>query len=63
MKNSMLMELIRFTLDRPSGKERARYLLMAIIFYPMLFREGTGDNKSNESAVSSQAGDDIYPLF
>ena len=63
MKNAMLMELIRFALDRSPDKERFRYLLLAIIFYPMLLREGTGGKKSNESAVSSQAGDDIYPLF
>jgi hypothetical protein len=63
MKVALLIELIRFAFDRAPRKERFRYLLLAIIFCPILLREGAGRKRNNESAPSSQAGDDVYPLF
>ena len=63
MKNVLLLELMRFALDKTPAKERLRYLLLAILFYPLLVRENTVGEKNIESAASSQAGDDIYPLF
>jgi len=63
MKNVLILELMRFALEKTSAKERFRNLLLAIIFYPLLVRETTVGEKNNESATSSQAGDDIYPLF
>ena len=63
MKNVLLLELMQFAMDKTPAKERLRYLLMAILFYPLLVRENKAGKKNNESAASSQAGDDIYPLF
>jgi hypothetical protein len=63
MKNVLFWELMWFALKRTPAKERLRYLLLAILFYPLLVRENRTGEKNNESAASSQAGDDIYPLF
>ena len=43
--------------------ERAKYILFSGAFYFFLLKESAGRLKNADASSSSQAGDDIYPLF
>ncbi|MFZ3018220.1 MAG: hypothetical protein WA056_07185 [Gallionella sp.] len=63
MKKVLFWELLQFAFEKKTARERLRYIMLSILFYPFLVREISIGAKSNDSAASSQAGDDIYPLF
>ena len=57
-----LLELINFILDKKTNKEKFVYSFKLIIYIiPMLF--SLAKNQEESDASTSQAGDDIYPIF
>ncbi len=64
MKHSLFRELFRFALSKKNFSQKLVYLFKAIIFAPLLYK-GTKRMSQGEKAeaMSSQVGDDIYPLF
>lgn len=63
MKSDLFVDLMRFAMAKKSIRERLRYVVLGLIFYSFLARTMVTGTKGGDSASSSQAGDDIYPLF
>lgn len=63
MKKNLIFDLMGFALSRKSTLERVRYVVLGFVFYPFLVKSLSAATKAGDSAASSQAGDDIYPLF
>lgn len=63
MNKVLHFDLMRFALSKKTVRERLRYSMLCLVFYPFLARKVSAVETENESAASSQAGDDIYPLF
>lgn len=63
MRNTLIIELIRFAWAKKSARERLRYSVLSLVFYPFLAKARSADTKDREANSTSQVGDDIYPLF
>lgn len=63
MKSALFFDLLRFALAKKTARERLRYVVRGLVFYIFLAQAISAGEKGHESASSSQAGDDIYPLF
>ena len=57
-----LMELLRFSLSRKGLIKKVKFAFVSILFYRQLADIFSGIANDNISETS-QAGDDIYPLF
>jgi hypothetical protein len=64
LKNKLFYDLIRFSYSRNSSVEKIKYLFLGCIFYPFLVQFlSSSATKESDASTSSQAGEDIYPLF
>ena len=63
MKRALFFELMRFALSKDTVRERLRYMILGLVFYNFLAAATSVGSEGNDSASSSQAGDDMYPLF
>lgn len=63
MKSALFIELMRFASAKKTARERLRYVVLSLIFYPFLARTISAGAKHGDAASNSQVGDDIYPLF
>ena len=63
MKKELFIDLLRFALSQVTTWERLRYIVLSLVFFPLLARAMSADTKRGFSITSSEAGDDIYPLF
>jgi len=63
IKGSLFIDLMRFALAKKTTQEQLRYIVLGLIFFTFLARVMSTGAKSGDSVSSSQAGDDIYPLF
>jgi hypothetical protein len=63
MRTSLLSRLIQLSLSKKNLTERLKYFLLSTIFYYFLRQDNVMRKKNADTASSSQAGDDIYPLF
>ena len=60
----MMKTIVRFSAAQKRWSGKALYLLKGLLFAPFLIRTLGGKRMRDESvSASSQAGDDIYPLF
>ena len=55
--------LMRFALSKSTVRQRLRYMILGLAFYGFFVATISAESEGNDSAPSSQAGDDIYPLF
>lgn len=62
MKSQLFVDLIRFSATKKNNSERCKYIFFSVIFYLFLRKDFTVE-KHISSETTSQAGDDIYPLF
>lgn len=64
MKNKLINEILRFALTRKKLSQKAAYLFKGLLFTPFLIKKGAKMTTRDETvSATSQAGDDIYPLF
>lgn len=63
MTSVLFFNLFRFALAKKSARERLQYVVLGLVFYIFLAQDISAGEKGSESTSSSQAGDDIYPLF
>lgn len=63
MKKDLFFDLMRFALFQATPLERLRYVVLSVIFLPLLVRTMSAETKRGDSAPNNEAGDDIYPLF
>ena len=63
MKKDLFLDLMRFALTQTTARERVRYVVLSLVFFPLLARAMSAETKRGDFAPSSEAGDDIYPLF
>lgn len=63
MKKDLFLDLMRFGLFQSTPRERLRYVVLGLIFFPLLVRTMSLETKRGDSAPSNEVGDDIYPLF
>jgi len=62
--NNTTVSALRLALSKKSLNLKIKYLLLAIIFTPLILWESKGGSKnSNSNSNQSLTGDDIYPLF
>ena len=54
---------MRFAISQVTTWERLRYIVLSLVFFPLLARAMSADTMRGHSTTSSEAGDDIYPLF
>lgn len=58
-----IFELMRFALSKRTVRQRLRYMILGLAFYGFFIATTSAGSEESDSAPSSQAGDDIYPLF
>lgn len=63
MKDSLISNLLQFSIAKKTIGEQAKYIGLSLFFYFFLLNDNAIRTKSNDANSSSQAGDDIYPLF
>ena len=63
MKNELLNDIIRFAMSRKSLSEKSIYLFKGLLFAPFLDKVSRRAGRDESVSATSQAGDDIYPLF
>ena len=63
MKKELFIDQLRFALSQVTTWERLRYIVLSLVFFPLLARAMSADTMRGHSTTSSEAGDDIYPLF
>jgi hypothetical protein len=63
MRSVLFVDLMRFALSKKNTKERLRYVVLSMLYYAFLSHAISAGEKGGSSALSNQAGDDIYPLF
>lgn len=62
--NIKLVELLfQLALSKNYFFQRVEYLLKGVIYYVFLAKDSSFSSNKSEADLSSQAGDDIYPLF
>jgi|SaaInlLV_10m_DNA_3_1039740.scaffolds.fasta_scaffold18701_2 hypothetical protein len=62
--NNTVVSALKLALSKKSLNLKIKYLLLAIIFIPLILWENKGGPVNSNSASSqSLTGDDIYPLF
>jgi hypothetical protein len=62
--NLKLVELlIQLALSKNYFFQKVEYIFKGIIYYGFLAKDSTFSSNKSEADLSSQAGDDIYPLF
>jgi len=62
MNSRILNDIIQFAMTKKSFSEKSIYFLKGLLFAPFLDEVARRDIDESVSATS-QAGDDIYPLF
>jgi hypothetical protein len=63
MKNKILVDVIRFALSQKSLSKKIIYFFKGLVFVFFLTTINQKTAKGETTAATSQAGDDIYPLF
>lgn len=58
-----IVELMRFALSKSTVRQRLRYMILGLAFYCFFVATISAGSEENDFAPTSQAGDDIYPLF
>lgn len=62
--NNTVVSALKLALSKKSLNLKIKYLLLAIIFIPLILWENKGGSvNSNSASNQSLTGDDIYPLF
>jgi hypothetical protein len=59
----ILKDIFRFSAAQKSLSRRTAYLIKGLLFAPFLCRVVRKAAADDAVSASSQAGDDIYPLF
>jgi hypothetical protein len=59
----LLQDIIRFSMAQETLSRKTAYLFKGILFAPFLSRVVRKAAVNETVSASSQAGDDIYPLF
>lgn len=63
MRRELFTNLMRFAISQVTTWERLRYMVLSLVFFPLLARAMSADTIRGDPTTSSEAGDDIYPLF
>lgn len=62
--NNTVVSVFKLALSKKSLGLKIKYLLLAVIFIPLILWENKGRSvNSNSTSDQSLTGDDIYPLF
>ena len=64
-KTLLVQESLHLALSKQTMAQRAYFLLISLIFLPIIFRSLSlsSQNLQSSTPMASQTGDDIYPLF
>lgn len=62
MKILLILDIIRFSLSQNGIRQQLVYLIKGITFFFFLNKKSNRLN-GDEVSTTSQAGDDIYPIF
>ncbi len=64
IKAVVVTNAIKFTLSRPGLKLKLKYILLFIIFFPIVLLQSKGGaSEASKESKDDLVGDDIYPLF
>jgi hypothetical protein len=63
MKSELFNDIVRFAMTRKSFLKKSLYLFEGILFAPFLDKASRRAAGDETVSGTSQAGDDIYPLF
>ena len=63
INRGILKDIIRFSTAQKTISRKTAYLLKGLLFAPFLSRAAQKVTAADTVSASSQAGDDIYPLF
>jgi hypothetical protein len=63
IKSELLNEIIRFAMTRKGISEKSVYLIKGLLFAPFLDKLPRKAGGGDTATLTSEAGDDIYPLF